>query len=67
MNARVSADGKSIEWLARINLGMAVDTERGLTVPVIQDADHKGMREFGTLFPADGRTGASRAFSCQRI
>ena len=50
MNARVSADGKSIEWLARINLGMAVDTERGLTVPVIQDADHKGMREFGTLF-----------------
>jgi pyruvate dehydrogenase E2 component (dihydrolipoamide acetyltransferase) len=50
MNARVSADGKSIEWLRRINLGMAVDTERGLTVPVIQDADHKGLREFGILF-----------------
>jgi pyruvate dehydrogenase E2 component (dihydrolipoamide acetyltransferase) len=50
MNARVSIDGKSIEWLARINLGMAVDTERGLTVPVIQDADHKGLREFGTFF-----------------
>lgn len=50
MNARVSADGSAIEWLSRVNLGMAVDTERGLLVPVIPDADQKGLREFGKEF-----------------
>ncbi len=50
MNARVSKDGNSIEWLGHINLGMAVDTERGLIVPVIPEADHKNLREFGLSF-----------------
>lgn len=50
MNARVSADGKAVEWLGHINLGMAVDTERGLLVPVIPDADQKGMQAFGSAF-----------------
>lgn len=50
MNARVSADAKSIEYLARINLGIAVDTPRGLMVPVIQDADKKSLRVLGSEF-----------------
>ncbi len=50
MNARLSADGTEIEWLSHINLGMAVDTERGLVVPVIKDADTKGLRLFGSEF-----------------
>jgi len=29
---------------------MAVDTERGLVVPVIRNADQKGLRAFGTEF-----------------
>jgi pyruvate dehydrogenase E2 component (dihydrolipoamide acetyltransferase) len=29
---------------------MAVDTERGLLVPVIRDADQKSLRQFGTEF-----------------
>jgi pyruvate dehydrogenase E2 component (dihydrolipoamide acetyltransferase) len=52
MNARLSADGKAIERLSTINLGMAVDTERGLLVPVIQNADQKGLRAFGAEFRA---------------
>ncbi len=48
MNARLTAD--SIEHLAHVNLGMAVDTERGLLVPVIRDADQKSLRQFGTEF-----------------
>jgi pyruvate/2-oxoglutarate dehydrogenase complex dihydrolipoamide acyltransferase (E2) component len=48
MNARLNGD--TIEQLARVNLGLAVDTERGLLVPVIRDADQKGLREFGTEF-----------------
>lgn len=48
MNARLTPD--SIERLAHINLGMAVDTERGLLVPVIRDADQKSLRQFGIEF-----------------
>ncbi len=50
MNARFSKDGESIEQLKPVNLGLAVDTERGLLVPVIRDADRKGLREFGEGF-----------------
>jgi pyruvate dehydrogenase E2 component (dihydrolipoamide acetyltransferase) len=48
MNVRLSADGQAIEHLPAVNLGMAVDTERGLLVPVIRHADQKGLRAFGT-------------------
>jgi pyruvate dehydrogenase E2 component (dihydrolipoamide acetyltransferase) len=48
MNARLAAD--AIEYLAHVNLGMAVDTDRGLLVPVIRDADRKSLREFGAEF-----------------
>jgi pyruvate dehydrogenase E2 component (dihydrolipoyllysine-residue acetyltransferase) len=48
MNARLAPD--AIEILAHVNLGMAVDTERGLLVPVIRDADRKSLREFGAEF-----------------
>jgi len=52
MNARLSADGQAIERLPVVNLGMAVDTERGLLVPVIRDADQKGLCAFGAEFRA---------------
>jgi pyruvate dehydrogenase E2 component (dihydrolipoamide acetyltransferase) len=39
MNARLSDDGNAIERLPFINLGMAVETERGLLVPVVGGAD----------------------------
>jgi pyruvate dehydrogenase E2 component (dihydrolipoamide acetyltransferase) len=52
MNARLSADGQALERLPVVNLGMAVDTERGLLVPVIRDADQKGLRDFGVEFRA---------------
>jgi pyruvate dehydrogenase E2 component (dihydrolipoamide acetyltransferase) len=48
MNARLTAD--AIEYLKPVNLGMAVDTERGLLVPVIRDADRKSLRQFGQEF-----------------
>lgn len=46
MNARLSADGLIIEHLQEINLGIAVDTERGLLVPVVHNADSKNLRAF---------------------
>ncbi len=50
MNARLSEDGRVLEHLPFVNVGMAVDTERGLLVPVIRDADQKGLRDFGAEF-----------------
>jgi pyruvate dehydrogenase E2 component (dihydrolipoamide acetyltransferase) len=50
MNARLNAD--AIEQMAAVNLGMAVDTERGLLVPVIRNADQKSLRQFGQEFRA---------------
>ena len=48
MNARLAPD--AIELLGHVNVGMAVDTERGLLVTVIKDADRKNVREFGAEF-----------------
>jgi len=50
MNARLSADGEAIERLKPVNMGMAVDTDRGLLVVVIRDADKKGLQQFGAEF-----------------
>jgi pyruvate dehydrogenase E2 component (dihydrolipoamide acetyltransferase) len=48
MNARLTSE--AIEYLKPINMGMAVDTERGLLVPVIRNADQKSLRQFGLEF-----------------
>jgi len=43
MNVRLV--GEEVQSLSQINVGVAVDTERGLLVPVIRDADQKGIAE----------------------
>ena len=48
MNARLTED--AIEYLKPINLGMAVDTEHGLQVVVIRNADRKSLEQFGREF-----------------
>ncbi len=50
MNARLSTDGTAIEQLRAINMGMAVDTERGLLVPVIKNIDQLGLQALGSRF-----------------
>ncbi|MGD8595611.1 MAG: 2-oxo acid dehydrogenase subunit E2, partial [Anaerolineae bacterium] len=48
--------------LSTVNLGVAVDTERGLLVPVIRNAGQMGLRAFGTEFRRlmeQARTGKS--------
>jgi pyruvate dehydrogenase E2 component (dihydrolipoamide acetyltransferase) len=48
MNARLAPD--AIEILGHINIGMAVDTERGLLVPVVRDVDTQNIHQFGSAF-----------------
>ena len=38
-------DGDAIELRDEVNMGLAMDTERGLFVPVIRDAQRKGLLE----------------------
>lgn len=43
VNARF--EGESIIQAATVNMGIAVDTERGLLVPVVRDAQSKALRQ----------------------
>jgi pyruvate dehydrogenase E2 component (dihydrolipoamide acetyltransferase) len=42
-NASLSADGATLILKDYVHVGIAVDTEHGLMVPVIRDADRKGL------------------------
>ncbi len=45
VNSSLSDDGESLVYKKYINLGFAADTEQGLVVPVIRDADKKDVYE----------------------
>jgi pyruvate dehydrogenase E2 component (dihydrolipoamide acetyltransferase) len=44
-NASIDAAKNEIVYKKSVHIGVAVDTERGLLVPVIRDADRKGILE----------------------
>jgi pyruvate dehydrogenase E2 component (dihydrolipoamide acetyltransferase) len=48
MNARLDDEGAVIQQLDEVHVALAVDTERGLLVPVIRDADQKGLIQIAT-------------------
>lgn len=69
-NTSLSADGNSLIYKKYFNIGIAVDTPNGLVVPVIKNADRKGVLELsnemselstkardGKLMPADMQGG----------
>ena len=43
INASISESGDEIVYKEYVNIGIAVDTERGLVVPVLRDADRKSI------------------------
>jgi len=48
MNASVSEGGADIIYKEYVNIGVAIDTEQGLLVPVIKDADRKSIPELAS-------------------
>jgi pyruvate dehydrogenase E2 component (dihydrolipoamide acetyltransferase) len=46
-NASIDVAGREIIYKEYVHIGVAVDTDRGLLVPVIRDADRKSMEEIG--------------------
>jgi pyruvate dehydrogenase E2 component (dihydrolipoamide acetyltransferase) len=51
-NATVDVDNERLGLKKSINIGVAVDTEDGLVVPVINDADEKSIAEIAIELPA---------------
>jgi len=50
LNAQLSADGDKIHIMEDVNIGFAVDTGRGLMVPVLRNVDKKGVLELSDDF-----------------
>ncbi len=48
LNALYNEDARNYTLRKQYNIGVAVDTPDGLTVPVIMDVDRKGLFEIGT-------------------
>lgn len=46
-NASITSDGKGLILKDFVHIGIAVDTAHGLMVPVIRDADRKGLWDIG--------------------
>lgn len=60
MNASLDEDAGEIVFHDYYDIGIAVDTPAGLTVPVVRDADKKRLREIAAeidRFAADARAG----------
>lgn len=47
-NASLTGDGKTLVLKEYVHIGIAVDTPHGLMVPVIRDAETKGLWQIGT-------------------
>jgi pyruvate dehydrogenase E2 component (dihydrolipoamide acetyltransferase) len=45
LNASLDEDAAAITYHSRFDIGVAVDTPAGLTVPVVRDADKQSLRE----------------------
>ena len=48
LNASVDMENNQIIYKEYVNIGIAVDTERGLVVPVLRDADRKSISQIAS-------------------
>jgi pyruvate dehydrogenase E2 component (dihydrolipoamide acetyltransferase) len=48
LNASVDMESNTITYKEYVNIGVAVDTERGLVVPVLRDADRKSISQIAS-------------------
>ena len=60
-------DGTKIIQHESVNMGIAVDTKRGLVVPVIPDADQKSIEELNAYMLNFKEKSATGAFSMEEI
>ena len=67
LNATVDDDAQEILRHHSIHMGMAVDTEHGLTVPVIADADALGVLQVGRSIAALAEASRNRTIPREQL
>lgn len=67
LNATVDDEAEEIVRHGRIHMGIAADTEQGLTVPVIPDADAMGVLEIGRHIADLARMTRDRSIPRERL
>ena len=69
-NSSLSSDGESLTLKKYFNIGVAVDTPQGLVVPVLRNAERKGLieiaRELATI-SARARDGKLKLKTCKAV
>ena len=65
-NASLSSDGNTLILKRFIHVGIAVDTPRGLVVPVIRNADRKGILDIADEILQLASAGAGSSAPCGR-
>jgi pyruvate dehydrogenase E2 component (dihydrolipoamide acetyltransferase) len=48
LNASIDMENNTVTYKEYVNIGIAVDTERGLVVPVLRDADRKSISQIAS-------------------
>lgn len=67
LNATVDDDNEQIVEHGPVHLGIATDTESGLMVPVISDADRLGTLELGRAIVDTARAARDRSIERERL
>lgn len=63
VNASVDMDGEAIIYKQYVNIGVAVDTERGLVVPVVRDVDQMSIPRIAQALTAVTEQARSARFT----
>jgi len=67
LNAHVDDENEQIIRSSRVHMGIATDTEQGLSVPVVPDADARGVLEIGREISALAQMTRNRSVPVERL
>ncbi len=67
VNSSVGESGEEVIYKEYVNIGIAVDTEKGLIVPVLRDADRKGIPQIAREIAALAELARSGSFTVEDL
>jgi pyruvate dehydrogenase E2 component (dihydrolipoamide acetyltransferase) len=67
VNASISESGDEVIYKEYVNIGIAVDTERGLIVPVLRDADRKSIPQIARELAEMAEAARSGSFKIEDL
>lgn len=67
INASIGESGEEVIYKEYVNIGIAVDTDRGLVVPVLRDADRKSIPQIATELAEMAESARSGSFGIEDL